>query len=90
MATAEAVLLTTSGGAFLIEETAPSQIFTLEDLSEEHLAIGKTAEEFFNLEVQPNLEGIVHMEPGLALKILRKSAELGLTAIAIPEKFGGM
>jgi alkylation response protein AidB-like acyl-CoA dehydrogenase len=90
MATAEAVLLTTSGGAFLIEETAPSQIFTLEDLSEEHLAIGKTAEEFFNLEVQPNLEGIVRMEPGLALKILRKSAELGLTAIAIPEKFGGM
>ena len=30
------------------------------------------------------------MEPGLSLKLLRKSAELGLTAIAIPEKFGGM
>ena len=90
MATVEAVLPKTTGGAFLIEETEPSQVFTLEDLSEEHLAIGKTAEEFFNKEVQPNLEAIVHMEPGLALKLLRKSAELGLTAIAIPEKFGGM
>jgi alkylation response protein AidB-like acyl-CoA dehydrogenase len=90
MATAEAVLPKTTGGAFLIEETAPAQIFTLEDLSDEHLAIAKTAEEFFNKEVQPNLEGIVHMEPGLALRLLRKSAELGLTAIAIPEKFGGM
>jgi alkylation response protein AidB-like acyl-CoA dehydrogenase len=88
--TAEATLPKTAGGAFLIEETTPAQIFTLEDLTEEHLAIGKTAEEFFNKEVQPNLEAIVHMEPGLALKLLRKSAELGLTAIAIPEKFGGM
>ena len=95
MATAETVLPNavnrkTTGGAFLIEETAPDEIFTLEDLSEEHLAIGKTAEEFFNQEVEPNLEAIMHMAPGLALKILRKSAELGLTAIAIPEKFGGM
>jgi butyryl-CoA dehydrogenase len=88
--TAEATLPKTTGGAFLIEETTPNQIFTLEDLSEEHLAIAKTAEEFFTKEVQPNLEAIVHMEPGLSLKLLRKSAELGLTAIAIPEKFGGM
>jgi alkylation response protein AidB-like acyl-CoA dehydrogenase len=90
MPIAEAILPKTAGGAFLIEDTAPHQIFTLEDLTEEHLAIGKTAEEFFNNEVQPSLEAIVHMEPGLALKLLRKSAELGLTAIAIPEKFGGM
>jgi alkylation response protein AidB-like acyl-CoA dehydrogenase len=90
MATAEAIVSKTSGGAFLIEETAPEQIFTVEDLTDEHVAIGKTAEEFFNKEVQPNLEAIVHAEPGLALKLLRKSAELGLTAIAIPEKFGGM
>ncbi len=90
MAMAEAVLPKTSGGAFLIEETTPANVFTLEDLTEEHLAIGKTAEDFFNKEIQPNLEAVIHMEPGLALKLLRKSAELGLTAIAIPEKFGGM
>ncbi len=88
--TAETILPKTAGGAFLIEETAAEHVFTLEDLNEEHLAIGKTAEEFFNKEVQPNIEAIIHAEPGLALKLLRKSAELGLTAIAIPEKFGGM
>ena len=35
-----------AGGAFLVEESAPESIFTAEDLSEEHLAIGRTAEEF--------------------------------------------
>src|SRR5580704_16658026 len=31
-----------------------------------------------------------HQEPGLAISILRKSAQLGLTAVIIPEKFDGM
>ena len=39
-----------AGGAFLIEESAPESVFTAEDLSEEHLAIGRTAEEFFRKE----------------------------------------
>jgi len=79
-----------AGGAFLVEESAPENIFTLEDLNEEHLAIGRTAEEFFRKEVEPNLEALLHQEPGLAPRLLRKSAELGLTAISIPEKFGGL
>src|SRR5215831_15420405 len=78
------------GAAFLLESRSPEEIFTPEDLTEEHLAIGRTAEEFWAKEVGPNIEGIRHQEPGLALKVLRKSAELGLTAISIPEKFGGM
>jgi len=90
MATATVSLPKTKGGAFLIEDRAPSEIFTPEDLTEEHLAIARTADEFWAKEVEPNIEGIRHQEPGLALKVLRKSAELGLTAISIPEKFGGM
>jgi alkylation response protein AidB-like acyl-CoA dehydrogenase len=78
------------GGAFLVEESRPASVFTLEDLSEEHLAIGRTAEEFFRKEVGPNLEALLHQEPGVARRLLRKSAELGLTAISIPEKFGGL
>src|SRR5580704_1090240 len=31
-----------------------------------------------------------HQEPGLAISILRKSGELGLTGVILPEKFGGM
>jgi alkylation response protein AidB-like acyl-CoA dehydrogenase len=78
------------GGAFLVEESRPESVFTIEDLSEEHLAIGRTAEEFFRKEVGPNLEALLHQEPGVARRLLRKSAELGLTAISIPEKFGGL
>ena len=79
-----------AGGAFLVEESAPESVFTVEDLSEEHLAIGRTAEEFFRKEIEPNLEALLHQEPGLARRLLRKSAALGLTAISIPEKFGGL
>src|SRR5215472_8998744 len=90
MATATALLPITSGGAFLIEQRTPADIFTAEDLSEEHLAIGRTVDEFWSKEVEPNHEAIQHHEPGVARAILRKAADLGLAAIMIPEKFGGM
>ncbi|MBV8898194.1 MAG: acyl-CoA dehydrogenase family protein [Acidobacteriaceae bacterium] len=90
MATAETVRPKTSGGSFLIERATPRDVFTFEDLTEEHLAIARTAEQFWKQEVQPRVENIEHHEPGAALALLRKSAGLGLTAISIPEKFGGM
>jgi alkylation response protein AidB-like acyl-CoA dehydrogenase len=90
MATAAATLPKTKGGAFLIEDRAPEEIFTPEDLTEEHRAIARTADEFWRKEVEPNLEDILQQKPGVALSVVRKSAELGLTAILIPEKFGGM
>src|ERR1041385_8415893 len=91
MATAATTTLPiVNGGAFLIEDRAPAEVFTPEDLSEEHRAIARTVEEFWAKEVEPNLEAIHHHEPGVARGILRKAAELGLTGIMIPEKFGGM
>ena len=78
------------GGSFLIEPTTADEIFTPEDFTEEHRAIGRTTEEFWQKEVVPNLEAIQHQEPGVAISILRKSGKLGLPAVVIPEKFGGM
>ena len=43
----------TKGTAFLIEESAPQDVFTPEDLSEEHLAIGRMVDEFWANEVEP-------------------------------------
>jgi alkylation response protein AidB-like acyl-CoA dehydrogenase len=77
-------------GSFLIEERLPADVFTPEDLSEEHLAIARTADEFWAKEVVPELEAIQHQAPGVAVRVLRKSAELGLTSIAIPEAYGGL
>jgi alkylation response protein AidB-like acyl-CoA dehydrogenase len=78
------------GGAFLIEDLSPDQIFTAEDLSEEHLAIARTVDEFWAKEVEPKLEAIRRQQPGVARQVLRKAAELGLTAITLPEQYGGM
>ena len=78
------------GAAFLLEEIAPEEVFTREDLSEEHIAIGRTVEEFWANEVEPNLPAIRQKQPGVALAVLRKSAKLGLLGISVPERFGGM
>jgi len=90
MTTAAATPLQVKGGAFLIEDRSPNEIFTAEDLSEEHLAIARTVDQFWTNEVEPHLEAIRQQTPGVALSVLRKAAELGLAAIPIPEKFGGM
>src|SRR6266852_5479610 len=59
-------------------------------LTEEHRAIARAADEFWNKEVAPNLEEIDHGNHDVAVKVLKKSAEMGLTAILTPERYGGM
>ncbi|MBL8237779.1 MAG: acyl-CoA dehydrogenase family protein [Bryobacterales bacterium] len=78
------------GGSFLIENYTPAEVFTPEDYNEEHRAIARTTEEFFAREIAPNLERIQHHETGVAVGILRQSASLGLTAVSVPEEYGGM
>jgi len=90
MTTAAVTPLQVKGGAFLIEDRSPNEIFTAEDLNEEHLAIARTVDQFWTNDVEPHLEAIRQQTPGVALSVLRKAAELGLAAIPIPEKFGGM
>jgi len=90
MTTVAATPLQIKGGAFLIEDRSPNEIFTAEDLNQEHLAIARTVDQFWTNEVEPHLEAIRQQTPGVALSVLRKAAELGLAAIPIPEKFGGM
>jgi alkylation response protein AidB-like acyl-CoA dehydrogenase len=90
MATITSVGAFRKGAGFLLEDTPAAEIFTREDLSEEHIAIERTVEEFWANEVEPNLPAIRQKKPGVALEILRKSAKLGLLGISVPEKFGGM
>ncbi|MHB8216600.1 MAG: acyl-CoA dehydrogenase family protein [Candidatus Sulfotelmatobacter sp.] len=90
MTTAAATPTQVKGGAFLIEDRSPNEIFTAEDLNEEHIAIARTVDQFWTNEVEPHLDAIRQQTPGVALSVLRKAAELGLAAIPIPEEFGGM
>jgi alkylation response protein AidB-like acyl-CoA dehydrogenase len=91
MATTSTIAIAkTKGGAFLLEQRAPEEIFTPEDFTDEHRAITRTTDEFWAKEVAPHVETIQHEDKGVAVQILKKSAELGLTGVIIPEKFGGM
>jgi butyryl-CoA dehydrogenase len=90
MATTTFAIAKQKGGAFLLEKCAPEEIFTPEDFTDEHRAIARTTETFFNNEVAPNVEIIQYEDKGVAVQLLKKSAELGLTGVIIPEKFGGM
>ena len=90
MASTTIAIAKPKGGAFLIEQRTPDEIFTPEDFTEEHRAIARTTEEFWLNEIAPNVEKIQHQEPGVAAGILKKSGELGLTGVIVPEKFGGM
>jgi alkylation response protein AidB-like acyl-CoA dehydrogenase len=90
MATTTTPYAARKGTAFLLEDVTPAEIFTREDLSDEHRAVGQMVEEFWVNEVEPMLPAIREKKPGAALEVLRKSAKLGLLGISVPEKFGGM
>ena len=91
MATTTAVPKTKiSGGSFLLESRQPEDVFTPEDFSEQHQLIGQTAEEFAVNEILPNVEKIEHKDFSVSRALLKKAGELGLSAVEIPEAYGGL
>src|ERR1700678_3151787 len=79
-----------SGGSFLLESRRPEEVFTPEDFTEQHRLIGQTAEEFAVKEILPNAEKIEHKEFSITRGLLKKAGELGLSAVEIPEAYGGL
>src|ERR1700690_4109678 len=77
------------GGAFLITTTAPEDVFTPADLTDDQRLIGQTAEEFVAKEVVPNIPQLELHEEGLPAQMLKKAGEIGLLGGAIPESYGG-
>src|SRR5215471_2814084 len=78
------------GGSFLTEERDPQDVFTPEDLSEEHRQIAKTAVNFTQNEVMPAAAEIEAKNFAVTRALLRKAGELGLMSVDIPEAYGGM
>jgi alkylation response protein AidB-like acyl-CoA dehydrogenase len=78
------------GGSFLIEERSPEEIFTPEDITEEHRMIGETTREFIDGEVRPRIPELEKHDWTLARELIKKSAELGLVGAVIPEEYGGL
>ncbi|MFP4526131.1 MAG: acyl-CoA dehydrogenase family protein [Bacteroidales bacterium] len=77
------------GGEFLVKETDASEIFIPEEFDEEQQMIAQTCRDFLDTEVMPNLDKIDKKEEGLMESILKKSGELGLLGISVPEEYEG-
>src|ERR1044071_507017 len=78
------------GGSFLIEERSPEDVFTPEDITEEHRMIGETTREFIDNEVRPRIPELEKHDWTLARELIKKSADLGLVGAVIPEEYGGL
>ncbi|HQF29170.1 MAG TPA: acyl-CoA dehydrogenase family protein, partial [Bacteroidia bacterium] len=77
------------GGEFIIKATDPQSVFIPEEFNEEHRMMADMAGDFLKQNVNPNLDRIDAMEPGLMPSIMDKAGELGLLGVAIPEEYGG-
>lgn len=89
MATAVVPKAKLSGGSFLLQEHHIDDLFTPEDLSEEHRQIAQTTQEFAQNEIVPNLERIEHKEFEVTRELIRKACEIGIANVDIPEQYGG-
>jgi alkylation response protein AidB-like acyl-CoA dehydrogenase len=81
---------TIAGGRFLAQSIAPADVFTREDLTDEHRLFGQTAAEFMRHEVVPREQQLYAHDWTLTRALLRKAAELDLTRLEIPAAYGGL
>jgi alkylation response protein AidB-like acyl-CoA dehydrogenase len=80
---------TLKSGEFLVRETSANNIFIPEEFDEEQKMIAQTCSDFLQAEVYPNIEQLEKSDRELMKTILKKSGELGLLGIAVPEEYGG-
>ncbi len=78
------------GGSFLIEESRAEDIFTREDFTDEQRQIAKTTTDFVVNEVLPAAAEIEAKNFAITRALLRKTGELGLMAVDVPETYGGL
>ena len=76
-------------GEFLVNEVQSSDVFIPEEFNEEQKMIAQTCRDFLESEVYPNLEKVEKSDRELMKSMLKKSGELGLMGVSIPEEFGG-
>ena len=78
------------GGSWLLEDTAPAEVFTPEKLTDEHRLMAQTAQEFVDNELLPAVDRLEAKDWDLARSMIRRAADLGLFGIAVPEQYGGL
>ncbi len=76
-------------GEFLVADTDAADVFIPEEFNEEQLMIAQSCRDFLAMEVSPQMAELEKGNRELMKSILKKSGELGLMGVSIPEEFGG-
>jgi alkylation response protein AidB-like acyl-CoA dehydrogenase len=77
------------GGSFLFDPVI-GEVYARERFSEEQQEINGMVREFAREKIFPRRDELATLNKDLTLELMREVAELGLTAIDIPERFGGL
>jgi alkylation response protein AidB-like acyl-CoA dehydrogenase len=83
-------LPTLDGGGFLLADRSASPQLIPEDLGDDARAMARTVDEFWRRDVAPALPALDRHDYEAARRVLRQAAALGLTAMQVPERFGGL
>src|SRR6266853_5632254 len=78
------------GGSFLITDHTPADCFFPGDFTDEHKQIAETTANFAVNEIMPASDKIEAKDFSVTRRLLKEAAELGLTAVDIPEEYGGL
>ena len=78
------------GGAFLITDAKPADCVFPEDFTEEQRQIAEMTADFATNEIVPKSAAIEAKDFAVTRQLLKQAAELGLTAVDIPEEYGGL
>jgi alkylation response protein AidB-like acyl-CoA dehydrogenase len=76
-------------GEFLVKQVDPATVFIPEELNEEQRMIAQTCQDFLDTEVYPRIADLEKGDRELMKEVLRKSGDLGLMGIPLPEEYGG-
>ena len=78
------------GGGSLTVESLPAETFIPEDFTEEQKMMMEMCDQFLVAEINPLLDRIDKLEPGLMPSLMEKAGEMGMLGVAIPEQYGGL
>lgn len=78
------------GGEFLIKETPATQIFSIEELSEEQKMLRDSAKEFIDRTVIPNRERFEKKDYAFTEECMKEIGAMGFLGISVPESYGGL
>jgi alkylation response protein AidB-like acyl-CoA dehydrogenase len=78
------------GGAFLVEDLSPAQIFTPEDFSFEQKQIEQMTRDFAEDKILTQISEIESKKFEVSIQLMREAGELGLLGIDVPEEYDGL